>query len=387
MARRRMRTLSLGATGLALALVLAGELTQTGVTEILFQVLVLAAAPLMLVGFAPPRILRAAWRRKEEAALREAGLSLMEANTTSEIAQTLLPHARMLLGAPRATLENQGGTIVAIDGVAGETSGVGGTSDSSPAEQPTAIVSVPMRAGQLVVATSPLTPFFGDDELSQLKGLAAQADLAIARNELLDSHRRLAAIVESSDDAIISNTLDGTIMSWNRGAERLYGYRSDEVVGKPISLLVPAEHEDEVPMILERVRKNQNIEHFETRRRRKDGQSIDVSLTVSPIKDADGNVIGASTIARDVSERRKAEQERESARDEAERANRAKSEFLSRMSHELRTPMNAVLGFAQLLELDQLSPEQQEATKEILKAGKHLLELIDEVLDIARIEA
>jgi PAS domain S-box-containing protein len=387
-ARRRMRTLSLGATGLALALVVGGEFSQSGITEVFVQVLVLAAAPLMLIGFAPPRMLRASWRRRDEAASREAGLSLMEATTTSEVAQTLLPHARKVVGAARATLEDSNGAIVASDGVDQDPSRTHGPPDVAPVADPgSAVVSVPMRSGRLIVETSALTPFFGDDELSELEGLAGQADLALARNELLDSQRRLAAIVESSDDAIISKTLDGTITSWNRGAERLYGYGPDEILGKPITILVPPERHDEIPTVLQRVAGNGSIEHYETKRRTKNGVTIDVSLTISPIRDGDGQVVGASTIARDVTERRKVEEERESAREQADRANRAKSEFLSRMSHELRTPMNAVLGFAQLLQLDHLEPEQQEATEEILKAGQHLLELIDEVLDIARIEA
>ncbi len=388
-ARRRMRTMSLGATGLALALVLSGNLSDGGVTETLVQLLVLAAAPLMLIGFAPPRMLRVAWRQREDAASRDAALSLMEATTTSEVARTLLPHARKLLGAPLAILEDSSGAIVARDRLDGQADlGPDDPLDHRAVEALNgAVVSVPLRSGRLVVITSPVTPFFGNDEMSELKSLAAQADLALARNELLDSQRRLAAIVESSDDAITSLSLDGTFTSWNKGAERIYGYRAEEVVGKPISMLVPAERRDDVPMLLERLATGQSIEHYEAGRRTKDGRTIDVSMTISPLLDGDGRVIGGSTIARDVSERRKSEEEREAAREAADRANRAKSEFLSRMSHELRTPMNAVLGFAQLLELDDLSPEQYEATGEILKAGQHLLELIDEVLDIARIEA
>jgi PAS domain S-box-containing protein len=387
-ARRRMRTLSLGAAGLALALVVGGEFSGGGITAVLVQLLVLAAAPLMLIGFAPPRIVRVTWRRHEEAALRQAGLSLMEATTTSEVARTLLPHARRLVGAALAILEDPNGVIVARDGLDGEAApGPDEPSDHLAIEALNgAVVSVPLRRGRLVVVTSPLTPFFGDDELSELKALAAQADLALARNELLDSQRRLAAIVESSDDAIISKTLGGTITSWNRAAERIYGYRPEEAIGRPTSILAPLERDDE-PTILERIASGQSIEQYETMRRTKDGRTIDVSLTVSPIKDTDGRIVGASTIARDVSDRKRSEVERESARQAADRANRAKSEFLSRMSHELRTPLNAVLGFAQLLGMDHQTPEQEEATKEILKAGTHLLELIDEVLDIARIEA
>jgi signal transduction histidine kinase/CheY-like chemotaxis protein len=117
------------------------------------------------------------------------------------------------------------------------------------------------------------------------------------------------------------------------------------------------------------------------------GRTIDVSLTISPIRDADGAVVGASTIARDVTERIEAEREREAAREQADQANKAKSEFLSRMSHELRTPLNAILGFAQLLELDELRDDQQESLGHILSAARHLLALINEVLDIAAIEA
>ena len=385
-ARRRMRTMSIGAMGLALALVVGGEFSGGPVTEVIVQILVVAAAPLMLVGFAPPRFLRLAWRSHEEAALRATGLSLMEATTTAEVARTLLPQARRLVGATLAILEDEEGTVVARDGLDPGTA----TRDADAAAvRPVdgSAVSIPLRSGRLVVVTSPLTPFFGDDELSELKALAAQADLAFARNELLDSRRRLAAIVESSDDAIFSEDLEGTITSWNRGAERIYGYPPEEIVGRSIELLIPPERRDDVGMVLRKIRAGNSIEHYETIRRTKDGRTIDVSLTVSPIRDAYGQVVGASTIARDVTDRRRSDEEREAAREAADRANQAKSDFLSRMSHELRTPMNAVLGFAQLLGMDQLSPQQAEATEEILKAGKHLLGLIDEVLDIARIEA
>lgn len=387
-ARRRMRTLSLGASGLALALVVGGEFSGSGIAEVLVQSLVLAAAPLMMIGFAPPRVVRTTWRRREDAALRDAGLSLMEATTTADVARTLLPHARKLVGAATAILEDSDGVILARDDLAGSPGhGPDVPSDHLAIEALNgAVVSVPLRSGRLVVVTSPITPFFGEDELSELKGLAAQADLALARNELLDSQRKLAAIVESSDDAIISKTLDGTITSWNAGAERTYGYRPEEVIGKPISIIAPSDRDD-IPTILKQIALGQSIPQYETTRRTKDGRAIDVSLTVSPIKDGNGRLVGASSIARDVSARKQVEAERESARQEADRANRAKSEFLSRMSHELRTPMNAVLGFAQLLGMDPQTPEQEEATKEILKAGTHLLELIDEVLDIARIEA
>jgi PAS domain S-box-containing protein len=119
----------------------------------------------------------------------------------------------------------------------------------------------------------------------------------------------LASVVNSSDDAIIGKDLKGTILSWNRGAERLYGYSSEEVVGRSISLLVPPGRADEIPAILGRVERGESIEHYETVRIRKDGEQIDVSVTVSPIKDAKNRVVGASSVARDITERRQAEKE------------------------------------------------------------------------------
>ena len=112
----------------------------------------------------------------------------------------------------------------------------------------------------------------------------------------------LAAIVESSDDAIIGKTLDGIITSWNKGAANVYGYKDTEAVGKPISLLVPPDRQDEVSQFLERIKRGEHVEHYETVRRKKDGREIDVSLTISPIRSAEGRIIGASTIARDITD-------------------------------------------------------------------------------------
>src|SRR5215211_1774986 len=120
---------------------------------------------------------------------------------------------------------------------------------------------------------------------------------------------RLAAIVESSDDAILSKTLDGIVTSWNRGAQEIYGYSMEEIVGKPISVLAPPDRYNEISDILEKVRRGEHIDHYETVRLKKDGDRINVSITVSPITDSVGNVVGASTIARDITERKRAEEE------------------------------------------------------------------------------
>jgi PAS domain S-box-containing protein len=120
--------------------------------------------------------------------------------------------------------------------------------------------------------------------------------------------QRLASIVESSNDAIISKSLDGIITSWNRGAERLFGYTAEEVIGKAVTILIPEDRMSEEPEILERIRRGKRVDHYDTVRRRKDGSLIDISLTVSPLKDADGRIIGASKIARDITERKRAQE-------------------------------------------------------------------------------
>jgi PAS domain S-box-containing protein len=123
-----------------------------------------------------------------------------------------------------------------------------------------------------------------------------------------DTRVRLASIVESCEDAILSIDLHGTITSWNRGAESLYGYATDEIVGKPISVLIPPDHQNDFPTIMTRLRSGERIEHYETSRLRKDGTSVDVSLTVSPIRTDDGHILGASKIARDITQRRRGEE-------------------------------------------------------------------------------
>ena len=160
----------------------------------------------------------------------------------------------------------------------------------------------------------------------------------------------LAAIVASSDDAIISKTLNGIITSWNAGAERLFGYTADEAIGQSMTLIIPVERHAEENDILRRIRLGQRVEHFETVRVAKDGRRVDVSLTISPVHDRDGRVIGASKVGRDISAQKRAAEEsaRTSAllsqsRDELQRVNaelseadRRKDEFLAVLAHELR---------------------------------------------------
>jgi PAS domain S-box-containing protein len=150
------------------------------------------------------------------------------------------------------------------------------------------------------------TPLRNDD--GQLVGAVNMLVDITERKRNEEAAQHYAAIVESSDDAIISKDINGIIMSWNRGAQRLFGYTSQEAVGKPVTILIPPNRYDEEPRILERIRRGERTNHYETVRQRKDGSSVDISLTVSPIRDLRGKIIGASKIARDITERKRAEE-------------------------------------------------------------------------------
>jgi PAS domain S-box-containing protein len=199
--------------------------------------------------------------------------------------------------------------------------------------------------------------------------------------------RRYAAIVESSDDAIISKALDGTITSWNRAAERMFGYTADEIVGKPISTLMPPEKHDDMEAILSRIRRGERIEHYETVRVAKNGQRVYVSLSVSPVKDKDGRIVGAAKIARDITGRRAAEAERERLLREAQQGVQLRDIFLSVAGHELRTPLNALKLQLYNLERNLAAPAQKQAVSKAQTEVDRLTSLTARLLDVARMAA
>jgi PAS domain S-box-containing protein len=198
------------------------------------------------------------------------------------------------------------------------------------------------------------------------------------RAEQAQAH--LAAIIDSSDDAIIGTDLDGTITSWNLGAKAIYGHSADEIVGHPISILIPPHRVDEVPDMLERIKRGEKIHNYENARVRRDGTSIEVSLTISPIKDETGRVIGAATIARDISELKQAQRE----------AERLKEEFFALVSHDLRTPLTSVKGYSDLLlsgEGGDLTDQQRLFIEAIARNSSRLERLVGDILVAAQIEA
>ena len=206
------------------------------------------------------------------------------------------------------------------------------------------------------------------------------------------ANQLLRAIVESSDDAIVSKDLNGIITSWNQGAEMLFSYTAAEVIGKHVSILIPPERLDEEPSILDRIRSGKRIVHYETRRVRKDGTLVDISLTVSPVKDSQGNVIGASKIARDITDKVRAKEILEST--VAERTAQLRDTvaeleaFSYSIAHDMRAPLRSMNSYSRILEQDfaeALSPQGKAYARRIAAGAQRLDALITDVLNYSRI--
>ena len=205
--------------------------------------------------------------------------------------------------------------------------------------------------------------------------------------------QHLAAIVQDAEDAIISKNLESIVTSWNPAAERIFGYTAEEMIGQSILRIIPADLASEETDFINRIRKGERVVHHETRRLRKDGKTIHVSLTVSPIRDADGEIIGASKIARDITDKKILEQQAADALEDARRAryqaelaSRAKDEFLAMVSHELRTPLTSVVGWVRMLRSGNLTPERVEQALEVIDRNvRSQAQLIEDLLDISRI--
>ncbi|HTR41679.1 MAG TPA: PAS domain S-box protein [Pseudomonadales bacterium] len=204
--------------------------------------------------------------------------------------------------------------------------------------------------------------------------------------EMQEVHRWLAGIVESTADAIIGKDLDGRIISCNRGAERLFGYPGRELVGKPMTVLIPQDLQKEELEILQRLRRGEKMERYETTRQRKDGTLVPVSLTISPIRDDHDRIIGISNIAHDITERKEGERKLEESLKREKAANRAKDDFLAALSHELRTPLNPVLLLASdgVRNAD-FSPQARMDFNTIRQNVELEARLIDDMLDLTRI--
>ncbi|HTM82274.1 PAS domain S-box protein [Asticcacaulis sp.] len=235
------------------------------------------------------------------------------------------------------------------------------------------------KDGTLIDISLTVSPILANDGRIIGASKVARDIRAMKSAERLSAY--LAAIIESSDDAIVSKNLDGMITSWNPSAERIFGYTPEEAVGKHISLIIPQDMIDEEHAILGRVKAGERVDHFETIRRAKNGDLLNISLTVSPIRDGAGQIVGASKVARNITDQKR-------TIEALAEVSRRKDEFLANMSHELRTPLNAIIGLTHLLtQTETLTPKGQQFLTMIGQSSDSLLALINDLLDFSKAEA
>jgi PAS domain S-box-containing protein len=238
--------------------------------------------------------------------------------------------------------------------------------------------------GSRWLALAYATPFF-DDRGELVGAVNILVDISNRRqSELARAH--LAAIVDSFSDAIISKNLDGVVQSWNVAAERLFGYTAAQAVGRHVSFLIPADRADEEDHILARLRAGERIDHFDTVRVRSDGQSFPVSLTISPIRDDAGRIIGASKIARDISDRQRAEEKIYSLLTRLKDVDRRKDEFLATLAHELRGPLAPLGAMVEIMKHGSATGDMlQQARDTMERQLSQIVRLVDDLLDVSRI--
>lgn len=241
------------------------------------------------------------------------------------------------------------------------------------------------KSGALVPVSLAISPL-RDNEGAVVGALEIARDISI-QQQTEKKVALLASIVDSSWDTIVSKTLDGIITSWNKSAERMFGYSEAEAIGKHISLIIPADRLDEENMIISRIRSGLKVDHFETLRKTKTGRLINISLTVSPIRDKSGKIIGASKIARDITEQVETREKLEQYTKKLEQINNYKDEFISMASHELKTPITSINGYLQLLERNMKAGPQVLFLKKASQQVSKLMSLISDLLDISKIQS
>jgi PAS domain S-box-containing protein len=207
-----------------------------------------------------------------------------------------------------------------------------------------------------------------------------------ATNAAIDD-LNLAAVLDASDDAITTCSLDGVLLSWNRGAEMLYGYTAREAIGQALDLIIPEGQRATDHLNWERLLNDEPVRSLETVRLTKDGRTVVVSVTRTLIRDSGGAVVGVASVGRDVTEQKQTEALLAAAHADAVAASETKSRFLANMSHEIRTPMNGVIGMTELLLDTDLSEEQRAYAEQVARSGEDMMLIINDILDFSRIEA
>ncbi|HWY47199.1 MAG TPA: PAS domain S-box protein [Bryobacteraceae bacterium] len=236
------------------------------------------------------------------------------------------------------------------------------------------------KDGRILTVSLSVSPIY--DATGRVIAAAKVARDITGQKRLSDLQERLAAIVESSEDAIVSKDLTGQIQSWNRGAEQLFGYTADEVIGKPITIIIPSDRLHEELDILGRLQRGERVEHFETIRRHKDGSLLNISLTISPVRDAQGRVVGASKVARNITQRKRQEKALKEALEALTRSNEDLEQFAYSASHDLQEPLRIASAFSELLQRKfggKLGGEGDEFIRYIVDASARMQQLLQDL--------
>lgn len=241
------------------------------------------------------------------------------------------------------------------------------------------------RDGSLIPISLSISPIL--DRKGIVIGASKIARNILERQIAIEKKSMLAAIVASSDDAIISKTLEGIINSWNPAAEKMFGYNEAEILGKHISIIIPPERIQEETFIINEVSKGNKVDHFHTVRLAKCGRQVFISLSVSPVVNEAGNIIGASKIARDISEQLLVQKERELLYEQSKVLNDKKDEFIAMASHELKTPLTSVTGYLHILGKMLTDEKSRLFLEKTRRQVKKLSALVSDLLDVSKIEA
>ena len=402
--RARLRSIALAYVSVIVVLVLS-IFSDVGLgwnrPEVAFAIPALVVLPLFYVGFEPPRWLRTFWRQREEGNFREAFTDLvLYSPDRQRLAERAVEWAARLVGADGAVIATDDGEVLAVHGI-DRAAGWSLVSDGdrvargravdSHSPQPPGVIRVHLDAqfssGVMAVTSGPLTPLLGDDEALRLTQYGTALAPALDRVLLVERMRRNAQLLDLAYDAVTTwNVRTQLITFWNKGAQELYGWSSEEAIGRDASELLKSELPETKESILALLRSAGRWDG-EIMQTTKGGRHIHVAARWALQSDTAGWPEAVIEIARDVTADKLAAAEIRQARDVAEQASQAKSEYLSRMSHELRTPLTAILGYSDLLEMRDPRDDQVELIAAVQEASGHLLSLVNDVLDIARIES
>jgi PAS domain S-box-containing protein len=402
--RARLRSIALAYACVIAALLLsigAGFLLGRDRPEITVAIPALAVLAFFYIGFEPPRWLLALWRQGEEGYFREAFTDLvLYSPDRQRLAERAVEWAARLVGADGAVIATDDGEVLAVHGLdraagwklVSEMTGYGETrSVTRHPMNSRGVIRVVLEAqlsrGIMAVTAGPLSPVFGDDEALRLTQYGTALAPALDRVLLLERMRRSSQLLDLAYDAVTTwNVRTQLITFWNKGAEELYGWSTNEAIGRDPGDLLHSELPESREAILA-VLRDQGRWEGEVIQTTKSGHRINVAVRWALQKDHVGWPDAVIEIGRDVTADKVAAAELREARDVAEQASQAKSEYLSRMSHELRTPLTAILGYSDLLEMREPREDQTEAIAAVQEASGHLLSLVNDVLDIARIES